>query len=132
MRNPIARGFVALIAASTAFAWPSTPRSDSAPRVESTNGLSGAQIVEHVDPSEARYILRDGRTTAFFGETGMTLSTLGSDGGWALRWGIDGASAVEPSPQGEQATRVSTFLGNDPSRWQRGLPTWSGLSYAGV
>lgn len=50
-------------------------------------------------------------------------------GGYALRFSFDGASAAKLEPFGRASTRVSFLIGNDPSRWQRDVPVWSGARY---
>ncbi len=57
-------------------------------------------------------------------------SPAGARSGTALRFTFPGASlAATLEPFGRVPTHVSYLIGNDPSRWQRDVPVWSGVRY---
>ncbi len=50
--------------------------------------------------------------------------------GTAIRFTFPGANhQAILEPFGRASTRVSYLIGNDPSRWQREIPVWSGVRY---
>ena len=55
---------------------------------------------------------------------------MGVRSGTALRFTFPGANpAAALEPYGRVPTHVSYLIGNDPSRWQRDVPVWSGVRY---
>ncbi len=55
---------------------------------------------------------------------------VGARSGTALRFTFPGANpAAAPEPYGRVSTHVSYLIGDDPSRWQRNVPVWSGVRY---
>ena len=52
--------------------------------------------------------------------------------GVALRFDLVGGQAGQPVAQQPQPGRISYFYGNDPSRWQRDVPTYGRVVYQGV
>jgi hypothetical protein len=92
------------------------------------------------DPS-ARYLAHSGHYTLLFGPSAITLlldTATGSSGArdskapHTARVGMEflGASDNARIERGEAlAGRVSYMLGNDPSGWRTGLPTYASLTY---
>ncbi len=86
---------------------------------------------------DARFLLRDRNVSAFFTPRGISLAILGRAGGgrpsptsqgWGLHWGISGARAVEPRPEGEQAAKVNVLKGPE-SEWQVDQKTYARMVY---
>ena len=58
------------------------------------------------------------------------LPSVASRPGTALRFTFPGANpAAALEPYGRVPTHVSYLIGNDPARWQRDVPVWSGVRY---
>ncbi len=56
--------------------------------------------------------------------------TAGVRSGTALQFTFPGANpGATLEPYGRVPTHVSYLIGNDPSRWQRDVPVWSGVRY---
>jgi hypothetical protein len=84
----------------------------------------------------APYVMREQDASVFFSKKGLTFALLGrrpgagrgEKTGYALAWGLVGASEVEPRAEGETATRVHRLVG-DRSTWTKDQPTWSSVVY---
>jgi hypothetical protein len=87
------------------------------------------------DPA-AQFFVRAPGGLLFFGQDGVTLA-LGAgerpDEGQALRWQFVGASPQARLAGAERLPgHASYFRGNDPSRWQVGLPLYGAVRYQGL
>jgi len=87
------------------------------------------------DPT-VRYYAKTRVGTIFLTDDGITYSLQSSDGkearGWALRETLLDARRV--SPEGVKASRtvVNLFRGNDPTQWERGIPTFEEVAYGEI
>jgi len=98
-----------------------------------------APIAASAGEGPARFILRDRSVNALFTPVGLGIALVipsaKSDQapvpGWGLHWGLVGAQAVEPRPEGELAGRLNSFVG-EPSRWKTDQATYSRVVYESV
>jgi len=85
--------------------------------------------------SRVKYLARGHHFVAFFlrDETVLLLGPSDTEHGAVISMRLVGESPdAAPSAEGELASRVSYFIGNDRSRWQRALPTYGTLRYGGI
>ena len=52
--------------------------------------------------------------------------------GWALRETLVGAAVQKPEGKEPAQTRVNYFIGNDPSKWRKNLPTYNSVTMGEV
>ena len=73
---------------------------------------------------------RAGRSRLAAPDAARPAPSAGARSGTALRFTFPGANpAATLEPFGRVPTHVSYLIGNDPSRWQRDVPVWSGVRY---
>jgi hypothetical protein len=89
----------------------------------------------------AKFVIRDQRTSSFFTKEGIVFSGVGlpAPGAgpsekrtYSVQWGLEGAEAVEPRPQGERAEHVNTYFGDQQSRWTADQKSYSSVEYEQV
>jgi hypothetical protein len=82
-------------------------------------------------PAQARYLLHDGTSQAFFQRDGVSL-ILPQSNDTAFNLGIQFVGA-NPNPEiaglSPLTGKSNYLLGNDPSKWLRGLPNYSQIRY---
>jgi hypothetical protein len=91
--------------------------------------LSFVPNAGQTDP-DVRYAAQAGGASFWFTSTEAVFSFAGTDEGVNLRLGFLGANPA-PAIEGTDvlAGKVNYLLGNDPSAWQTGLPTYAELVY---
>jgi hypothetical protein len=87
------------------------------------------------DPT-AQFLVRAPGGLLFFGQDQVVLALNAGDGRderHLLRWQfVDADPRARLTGDERRPAQVSYFEGNDPSRWQHGLPVYAGVSYAGL
>jgi hypothetical protein len=142
----------ALMLSVTATAGAGTALGASGDGQESLAPNAGHLLVENVGQyaAEARFLFLQGNQRVWLTEDAVWLTvpdsaaagsgsarqarrlrqqTERTRSGTALRFTFPGASPAALEPFGRVPTRVSYLKGNDPSRWQRDVPVWSGVRY---
>src|SRR5512135_2666487 len=141
-------GSTALALLCVSSAWSETPGAGATRAKEHLSGVRIPFIANsgQTDPTVAYYaptfvgtvfVTRDGRIV--YELPGEKASGLGerfpdkrvSKDGWSLTETFIGGRA-RPSGRDSASTRVSYFLGNDPARWNSGLPTFERVSLGQV
>ena len=80
-----------------------------------------------------RYSAEAGSMSVFLTRRALILSLAGKNDGVALRLGFLGTNSSSTiAGAGRNPGRVSYLIGNDPSRWQRNLPTYQEVVYRGL
>jgi MYXO-CTERM domain-containing protein len=104
----------------------SAPQSPAAPTLPVRFEANAGQFDGRV-----RYLARGSGLTLFLGEHDATMSVGPAHRRVTMR--VKGAStSTPPLADGRLTTLTSYFLGNDPSRWHTGVPSFARVTYRGV
>ncbi|WP_224370695.1 DUF7948 domain-containing protein [Hyalangium versicolor] len=123
----LAAGLVLSLTASDSLASKAPPAPPGPPRSAAMVALIAPQ-----PDSPGRYSMQQPRARTLFHSSGVTMQlTPPHRPARELRWGLAGASSVEPQPLQPRQARVHRFVGPRES-WKTDLPTWGALYYPGV
>ncbi len=114
---------------------PAVSAAAEAPRLDSL----GIPFIAHADETGIHFTARTPRGVVSVtpsGEIHYLLPRNGEDrpdlAGVVLREALVGAAVREVAGRGRAPTRVNVLYGSDPSRWQRNLPAFHGVSLGEV